>query len=94
MTFEKEHSSQRKNQENFFVFMLQASMNAGSRITVTVLPEGESERIVASSIWRPPNKSVPLSNLIFIIRCGILPVLMGWGLSVFSVRTCFTFIFV
>lgn len=85
MTFEDRHKSKRKNQENFFIFMLRASVRSGARITVVVVPEGDSERIVACTIWRPPHKDVPLSNIVFLVRCGIVQVLLGWGFSLFKV---------
>jgi len=65
----------------YISYLLHSCWLIGGRITVAAIPEDGEERIVAASLWLPPNKRVKPWNVLTLLRAGFLSVAQNWGIE-------------
>ena len=73
----------------FFQFFFKTGFLIGGRITVMVDPSHEGDRgdrIIASTLWLPPQIRPASWNVPIMIKADIIPLLKGWGLIGWQVR--------
>ncbi|KAK7438758.1 hypothetical protein VKT23_017889 [Stygiomarasmius scandens] len=86
LTIDARDKKPRNNQTQFLKFLIRRSFSLDARITVVIVTDSDSgkDKIVASTIWRPPitpgSKKNP--SMLSAIRLGLLGIVANWGLSV------------
>ncbi|KAJ7278293.1 hypothetical protein C8J57DRAFT_1306389 [Mycena rebaudengoi] len=84
LTTDKKDAKRRADQTKFLKFLIRRSWSLGARITVVVVPTGKDgdEKIIGSTIWRPPiNGNSKSPSMLSSLRMGMFSVLVSWGVG-------------
>jgi ribosomal protein S18 acetylase RimI-like enzyme len=89
LTTDKKDEKRRADQTKFLKFLIRRSWSLGARITVVVVPTGKDgdEKIIGSTIWRPPiNGNSKSPSMLSSLRMGMFSVLVSWGVGAIAVK--------